>query len=338
MDNPYHVPDNRTQCQLHKIPRKDGLQMDYMSAPEAAKKWRISERRVQKLCEENRIPGVERLSRMWLIPRNAEKPTDKRYKEIPVSETAIEEIFQQYGTYIFNVAYKLSGKVDVAEDIAQETFIKAWKHLDELKERTAIKQWLRTICVNEFRMMLRKNTRQNVMYVESVEELEKDGKLLVSPPESMIDEIQASEDVIALRNGCFLAMSRKLSVNQRITFSLIDMFGLSIKETAEILGITPKATKGLLYRARMNVDSFFQGHCYFLNTDNPCRCEAWIEFFKNRDTLQSVMQEKLLDYKEKGYIFDSEVREKVAFYYQKMPDQTPRKEWYQNVIAQIKKL
>lgn len=54
--------------------------MDYMSAPEAAKKWGISERRVQKLCEEGRIPGVIRFSRVWAIPKNAEKPADGRIK------------------------------------------------------------------------------------------------------------------------------------------------------------------------------------------------------------------------------------------------------------------
>lgn len=53
--------------------------MDYISAPEAALKWGISERRVQKLCEENRIPGVIRFSRIWMIPKDAEKPMDKRY-------------------------------------------------------------------------------------------------------------------------------------------------------------------------------------------------------------------------------------------------------------------
>lgn len=54
--------------------------MDYISAPEAAKKWGISERRAQKLCEENRIPGVVRFSRMWLIPKDAKKPEDRRMK------------------------------------------------------------------------------------------------------------------------------------------------------------------------------------------------------------------------------------------------------------------
>ena len=55
--------------------------LEYISAPEAAKEWGISERRVQKLCEENRIPGVARFSRMWLIPKDAEKPADGRKKK-----------------------------------------------------------------------------------------------------------------------------------------------------------------------------------------------------------------------------------------------------------------
>ena len=54
---------------------------DYMTVQEAATKWGISERRIQKLCEENRILGVVRLSRVWLIPKDAEKPTDGRYKK-----------------------------------------------------------------------------------------------------------------------------------------------------------------------------------------------------------------------------------------------------------------
>ena len=55
--------------------------LEYISAPEAAKKWGISERRVQKLCEENRIPGIARISRMWLIPKDAKKPIDGRRKK-----------------------------------------------------------------------------------------------------------------------------------------------------------------------------------------------------------------------------------------------------------------
>lgn len=46
--------------------------MEYMSCPEAAKKWGISERRVQILCREKRIQGVSKLGYMWLIPKDAE--------------------------------------------------------------------------------------------------------------------------------------------------------------------------------------------------------------------------------------------------------------------------
>lgn len=53
---------------------------DYMTVQEAAKLWGISERRVQILCSENRIEGVIHLSRVWLIPKNAQKPVDGRRK------------------------------------------------------------------------------------------------------------------------------------------------------------------------------------------------------------------------------------------------------------------
>ncbi len=55
--------------------------MDYISVKDAAEKWCISERRIQKLCEENRIDGVLRMGKMWLIPKAAEKPVDGRLKK-----------------------------------------------------------------------------------------------------------------------------------------------------------------------------------------------------------------------------------------------------------------
>ena len=52
--------------------------MEYISCAEAAEKWGISQRRVQKLCEDNRIPSAVKFSRVWLIPKDAEKPVDGR--------------------------------------------------------------------------------------------------------------------------------------------------------------------------------------------------------------------------------------------------------------------
>ena len=54
--------------------------MNIMSSADAAIKWNISRRRVEVLCSQGRIEGVQRLGGMWLIPENAEKPADARIK------------------------------------------------------------------------------------------------------------------------------------------------------------------------------------------------------------------------------------------------------------------
>lgn len=64
--------------------------MEYMSCPDAAKKWGISERRVQKLCEDNRIPGISKIGYMWLIPKNAKKPADARFKKRTKGDVSLE--------------------------------------------------------------------------------------------------------------------------------------------------------------------------------------------------------------------------------------------------------
>lgn len=55
--------------------------MEYLTAKETAQKWGISERRVQVLCEQGRIAGVQRLGKSWAIPSSAQKPIDKRLKK-----------------------------------------------------------------------------------------------------------------------------------------------------------------------------------------------------------------------------------------------------------------
>lgn len=51
---------------------------EYMTAKEAAEKWGISQRRVQVLCVEGRIPGAKKYASVWAIPKDAEKPKDER--------------------------------------------------------------------------------------------------------------------------------------------------------------------------------------------------------------------------------------------------------------------
>ncbi len=60
---------------------QNGGIMNYITASQAAKKWGISQRRVQILCLEGRIEGVFKLGDAWAIPENADKPVDGRTKQ-----------------------------------------------------------------------------------------------------------------------------------------------------------------------------------------------------------------------------------------------------------------
>lgn len=54
--------------------------MNYISIKEIAKKWGLTQRRVQVLCSQDRIPGLIRIGSTWGIPEDAEKPQDLRIK------------------------------------------------------------------------------------------------------------------------------------------------------------------------------------------------------------------------------------------------------------------
>lgn len=189
----------------------------------------------------------------------------------------INEMIAENGTYIYNYAWKLTCHPVQAEDLAQETFIQAWKKSDQLKEDTAIKKWLRTICYHQFLMDCRKQDMK-LDYQDELEVLEQEGNIMASELPTPEEEVLVQEEIKDMQNGCFYAMVRRLTLPQRMAFSLVDMFGLSMEETAQMLEITVGALKGLLYRARMNLDSFFADHCNLLDARNPCSCQAWIHF------------------------------------------------------------
>lgn len=54
--------------------------MNYLSTTQIAQKWGLSSRRIQKMCNENRIPGAVRIGNYWAVPADAERPKDGRIK------------------------------------------------------------------------------------------------------------------------------------------------------------------------------------------------------------------------------------------------------------------
>ena len=55
--------------------------MDYMTVKEVSEKWGVTPRRINYYCAGDRIPGAVKIATIWLIPKDAEKPIDRRYKQ-----------------------------------------------------------------------------------------------------------------------------------------------------------------------------------------------------------------------------------------------------------------
>lgn len=54
--------------------------MDYMTLKQASEKWGVTPRQINYLCAAGRIPGAMKMATIWLIPKDAKKPADARYK------------------------------------------------------------------------------------------------------------------------------------------------------------------------------------------------------------------------------------------------------------------
>jgi RNA polymerase sigma factor (sigma-70 family) len=262
-----------------------------------------------------------------------------------VSCMTIENLIKEYGTYVYSCAWKFSCTPDEADDIFQETFIQAWKNKDELKDENAVKGWLRRICLNCFLMKHRRKDENSVLFAddEQLAENENDRQALERYMPQPEEEVLVDESIREMQNGCFYAMVRRLTLEQRIAFSLVDMFGLTTAETAQLLAATEGAVKAQLFRARMNLDTFFSDHCSVISSANPCSCRAWQEFwqkkYRNKEEMRKqavqIVPEGTLDWHKKEYHFNPDVRKKIRYLYAHMPDKQPDEKWFKKIIRTV---
>lgn len=160
------------------------------------------------------------------------------------------QLVDQNSTRIYRLALKMVGNVQDAEDILQETFIKAYKNIDGFEGRSKISTWLYRIAVNESLMLLRKR-KDDVTHIDEGVEAE-DGDIL---PMQIVDwcclpekELMSHETRRHINDAI-----KTLSDANRATFLLRDVEGLSTRETAETLDISESAVKVRLMRARMQL-------------------------------------------------------------------------------------
>lgn len=150
---------------------------------------------------------------------------------------------------LYRSAYRLLGNAADAEDAVQDALLAAFKHLDQFQGRSQMSTWLTTIVQNSARMKLRTRLRHTHV---SLDESPGEGTERVSLLDCLADggpspeeECRQSELHKRLRH-----LTTQLSPTLLKTFQLRDVEGLSIRETAQILGVPNGTVKAQLARAR----------------------------------------------------------------------------------------
>ena len=159
-------------------------------------------------------------------------------------------IVEQYSPMIYRLGLKMLNNPQDAEDILQETFIKAYRHIHKFDGRSSVSTWLYRIATNEALMSLRKKRPDTISFdMPSIYESEPQEPLQIVDwcclPE---DEYLTAEGRLRLDQA-----AERLPESLRIVFILRDIEGLSTRETAEVLNISEMAVKTRLSRARLRL-------------------------------------------------------------------------------------
>lgn len=159
-------------------------------------------------------------------------------------------LVETYYEMIYRLALKMLNDSQDAEDILQETFIKAYQHIRNFDGRSELSTWLYRIATNEALMQLRRKRPQtfSIENPEFSDEAEPEPVQIVDwcclPEEELISaEAQARMDVAI----------EKLPASLRVVFVLRDIQGLSTRETGEVLDLSETAVKTRLSRARLRL-------------------------------------------------------------------------------------
>jgi RNA polymerase sigma-70 factor (ECF subfamily) len=159
---------------------------------------------------------------------------------------AFEELVLRYKARVLAAAQRITNNREDAEDVAQETFHKAFLHLHAFQERARFSTWLTRIAMNEALMLLRRRRGFHEVLPESPD----DG--LKSASEAFVDRRPSPEESCWRRERTELltAAINRLRPTIRRTMVLRDIEERSVEETAQILGASISAVKARLFHGR----------------------------------------------------------------------------------------
>ncbi len=163
---------------------------------------------------------------------------------------AFNELLQRYERKIFRLALHITQNREDAEDVLQETFLKAYQHLDQFQGQSKFYTWIVRIAVNQALMKLRKRKSDRSV---SLDDTIDTGENTVAREIAAWDENPEEQYGREELNQILTSAVDGLTPIYRAVFVLRDVDGLSTEETAEALELSVPAVKSRLLRARMQL-------------------------------------------------------------------------------------
>jgi RNA polymerase sigma-70 factor (ECF subfamily) len=165
--------------------------------------------------------------------------------------SAFEELVKRYDARLVRIAQNITHNREDAEDVVQETFLKAFQHLAGFQENSKFSTWLIRIAMNQSLMKLRKRHPGREVSLDNGFQSEEEDHL----PIDVADWAPNPEELY--RAGELQEILRKtlqgLGAGLRAVFVLRDIEGLSLEQTAEVLGLSLPAVKARSLRARLQL-------------------------------------------------------------------------------------
>src|SRR5262245_32309140 len=158
---------------------------------------------------------------------------------------AFRALVERHSRSVFNLALRVTGSRQDAEDVVQETFLKAYRQLDRFESRASFGTWVHRIALNCSVDLLRSRpSREQATDSDVLDEMSRPASSL--QPRSMTPErLMASTQV----SDCVEATMARLSPLERAAFVLRHFEGRSIDEISRTLHIREGAAKHSIFRA-----------------------------------------------------------------------------------------
>jgi len=194
--------------------------------------------------------------------------TDRALVERAVdgSRDALRLLVERHQPFVYNVAIKMFGRHEDAQELTQEVFVKVITSLKTFRHDSTLRTWLYRVTVNHF---LKTKRRAKELLVDDFATYF--DSIAAIPDEEPADLVVTEDTIEELRLRCTSGMLMCLEREQRITF-ILGMFGVSHQVGGEALGISPGNFRVRLHRARQDLYNWMNARCGLVNRANPCRC------------------------------------------------------------------